>query len=190
MRLFGLILVGFQVLNGPARVHQQQDGLESSQDPFQQELSCHGVFCKPRWGYPPAFPWPESSSSGGFSPLFPSALRALGLDPGWHPPGSTQGKIGRIFHDLPCLSPSSQGAAGQDGFTLSPSHHPKSHVSIRKGSSVVSSVTPVAAPRRCLGPAVSSSPVRSQWQPLPRKAPALVAQGNLPQFPQYRERAV
>lgn len=86
---------------------------------------------------------------GDFSPFSPSALRALGLDPGWHPPGCTQGQVGRIFHDLPYLSPSSQGAAGQDGFTLSPGHHPKSHVSIRKGSPVVSSVTPVTAPRRC-----------------------------------------
>lgn len=127
---------------------------------------------------------------GDFSPFSPSALRALGLDPGWHPPGCTQGQVGRIFHDLPYLSPSPQGAAGQDGFTLSPGHHPKSHVSIRKGPSVVSSVTPVTAPRRCSGPAVSSSPVRSRWQPLPRKAPALAAQGNLPQFPQHRGRAV
>lgn len=71
VRLFCLILGGFQALDAPGRVHQQQDGLESSWP----TRNCPAMeFFTSHTGHPPAFPWPKSSSSGGFFPPFPHLL--------------------------------------------------------------------------------------------------------------------
>lgn len=83
-------------------------------------------------------------------------------------------------------------AVGQDGLKLSPNYQPKSHVSIRKGSDVVSSVP--AYPSGCLQKMLSTSCglviVPSDVPMTIGKTPALVAQGKLPEFTRYRERAV
>lgn len=84
--------------------------------------------------------------------------------------------------------------AGQDGFKLSPNCQPKSDVSIRKGSGMVSSVP--AYPCGCAQKTLSAGcglvivPSEVPMATTAQKTRALVAQGKLSEFSQYREGAV
>lgn len=103
-------------------------------------------FCKQHW-ISTNIPLPESSSLGAFSSLFPICSQSPEFGPGL---ASSRIHLRADMNDFPSLSPSLQGAAGQDAFKLSPICHPKS---------MVSPVTLV--PRRSSGPTVSLSPVKS-----------------------------